>query len=152
MWQRIQTVYMAVVAILFGVMLTTPIVGFSDASANYVLNYAGVVSVGNEPTLVLNTMFLTVVELIIALVALVSIFLYKKRMLQVRLSIFNTILMIGYYFLLAMYIYIVTSNTEMQFSLRLPIVFPLIGAILTYLAIRAIGKDEALIRSLNRIR
>lgn len=37
-------------------------------------------------------------------------------------------------------------------SFKIPAAFPLVVIILDYLAIRSIGKDEALIRSLNRIR
>ena len=37
-------------------------------------------------------------------------------------------------------------------AFKIPIAFPVVAIILDYLAIRAIGKDEALIRSLNRIR
>ena len=41
---------------------------------------------------------------------------------------------------------------EGDFVYKLPIVFPVINIILTYLAIRAIGRDEALVRSLDRLR
>ena len=37
-------------------------------------------------------------------------------------------------------------------SYEITAIFPFVAAILTYLAIRAIGKDEALIRSMDRIR
>jgi len=37
-------------------------------------------------------------------------------------------------------------------SFKIAVAFPLVAIILDYLAIRSIGKDEALIRSLNRIR
>jgi hypothetical protein len=39
-----------------------------------------------------------------------------------------------------------------QVAFKIPVVFPIVAVILDFLAIRAIGKDEALIRSLNRIR
>jgi hypothetical protein len=37
-------------------------------------------------------------------------------------------------------------------SFNIAVVFPLIAIILDYLAIRNIGKDEALVRSIDRIR
>jgi hypothetical protein len=37
-------------------------------------------------------------------------------------------------------------------AFKVTVVFPVVAAILDFLAIRALGKDEALVRSLNRIR
>ncbi|MDD2382096.1 MAG: DUF4293 family protein [Mariniphaga sp.] len=34
----------------------------------------------------------------------------------------------------------------------MPMIFPLLAVVLDYLAIRAIGKDEVLVRSMDRIR
>ncbi len=152
MWQRIQTFYMVVVAILFAVMLTTPIVDFTGVSGEYVLNFFGIQSVSTKPELILNTMFLSIIEIIIAIISLVAVFFFKKRIIQIRLNVFNAILMIGYYILLSMYIYIAGKDGNLDFHLRMPVAFPLVSAILTYLAIRAIGKDEALVRSFDRIR
>jgi hypothetical protein len=41
---------------------------------------------------------------------------------------------------------------EVDVAYKFPMTFPLIAAVFDYLAIRAIGKDEALVRSLDRIR
>lgn len=152
MWQRIQTVYMAVVVILFGVMLSSPLIDFTGAGASYVLNYAGIVSTKDLTVVLQNTVFLTVIEVIIALVALVSLFLYKKRILQIRLCIINIVLMLGYYALLFLYVYIAVTANKLDYKVNISLVFPLVSAILTYLAVRAIGRDEELVRSLNRVR
>ena len=45
-----------------------------------------------------------------------------------------------------------SKNLEAAVSYNYVVVFPLIAIVLTILAMIAIGKDEALIRSLNRIR
>jgi hypothetical protein len=151
MWQRVQTLYFVAVLAMFGCMLIIPLVNLNMGNETFVLNYQGIVSVGDKPELVQQTVMLTILEAVIAIIAGISIFLFKKRMIQIRFTIFNLVLMVGYYVLLALYLY-VASKSGMDFHLRLPVVFPIIGIILSYLAIRAIGKDEALIRSLNRIR
>ena len=46
----------------------------------------------------------------------------------------------------------VKDMAEAVIAYKIFMVFPAISAILNYLAIRAIGKDEALIRSIDRIR
>lgn len=60
--------------------------------------------------------------------------------------------MLGYIGLNYYYIKSFANQLNSVISYQIIVVFPLISAILTYLAIRAIGKDEALIRSLDRIR
>ena len=54
------------------------------------------------------------------------------------------------------YFFYFKSNTVAEDVLPthilLPLALPIINIILTYLAIRAIGKDEALVRSLDRLR
>jgi hypothetical protein len=50
------------------------------------------------------------------------------------------------------FFFIYYSLGDAQVSYKVSIFFPLIAVILDYLAIRAIGKDEALIRSIDRIR
>ncbi|MCK5170207.1 MAG: DUF4293 domain-containing protein, partial [Bacteroidales bacterium] len=86
------------------------------------------------------------------LISFISIFLYKKRIIQMRINSFNIILMIGYLGLNYYYIQNFSKQLDGVVSYEITTIFPFVAAILTYLAIRAIGKDEALIRSMDRIR
>jgi uncharacterized membrane-anchored protein YitT (DUF2179 family) len=72
--------------------------------------------------------------------------------LQIRLSIINSVLLAGYYGLLFIYLWQAGNVLNADWYLNIVTAFPLINIILTFLAIRAIGKDEALIKSLNRLR
>jgi len=69
-----------------------------------------------------------------------------------RINLINIILMIGYLGLNYYYIQSFTNQLNGVVSYKITVIFPVVAAILTYLAIRAIGKDEALIRSMDRIR
>jgi hypothetical protein len=60
------------------------------------------------------------------------------------------VLLLGLFGLFFYYTYVGISGAKVAF--KIPVVFPIVAVILDYLAIRGIGKDEALIRSLNRIR
>jgi len=84
------------------------------------------------------------------LLHLIIIFLYKKRILQIKILGFTMVLLLGLVGVMLYFLYAAFEGAEVVF--KIPIVFPVIAFILDYLAIRAIGKDEALIRSLNRIR
>ena len=71
-------------------------------------------------------------------------------MLQIRLAIFSIVMMVGYYLALVAYIFLLAENTT--FSASWSICLPLIGIILNWLAVRAIGADEALVRAYDRLR
>ncbi|MDR2475113.1 MAG: DUF4293 domain-containing protein [Bacteroidales bacterium] len=76
----------------------------------------------------------------------VIIFLYKKRKLQIFLCWINNIL-IAVFCGIAFYLFRQTE-TNIVFSMILPFA----ALVLNLLAIHRIRKDEALIRSLNRLR
>ena len=63
---------------------------------------------------------------------------------------FTIILLIGLFGLFFYFAYAGFDGATTSF--KIPVSFPLIAAILDYLAIRNIGKDEALIRSVDRLR
>lgn len=106
-----------------------------------------------QPELIYPTWGLFALSAIVALVALVTIFLFKKRMLQIRLCVFNAILMLGIYGMFGFFIWNLKGQMDnVVVSLKFALAFPLVSLILDYLAIRNIGADEALVRSLNRLR
>lgn len=151
MIQRIQTIYLLIVVILTGFCLSSSLFTFELNSDIFALtpyklsNEAGITL---KSTHSLSTLF----HLIFTL-GIVSIFLYKKRMLQIRLSIFGAILNLGTYALMAYYFFTFSKDMNLSMgSLKIGAIFPVINIIMLILAIRSIGKDEAMVRSLDRIR
>jgi hypothetical protein len=123
---------------------------FADISVNnelYTFLARGIYS-GDE--LLFNGVAIFIFIPIITLLHFVVIFLYKKRILQIRILVFSVVLLLGLFGLFFYFTYAGFTGAKVAF--KVPVVFPVIAAILDFLAIRAIGKDEALIRSLNRIR
>ena len=82
----------------------------------------------------------------------VDIFLYKKRILQARLNIFLVMLCLGYYGVLALYIWLAKISMNVEWHILPYASFPLICMVLTLMATRRILKDEALVRAADRIR
>ena len=77
----------------------------------------------------------------------------RKRILQIRLCVFNALLILGFYGFFAFLIYSLKGDMEgASVSVKIALSFPLVNLILDYLAIRNIGADEALVRSLDRLR
>ena len=90
--------------------------------------------------------------ILIPALALVDIFLYKKRILQARLNIFLTMLCLGYYGVLAIYVWQAKLALGVEWHILPWASFPLICMVLTLMATRRILKDEALVRAADRIR
>ena len=152
MIQRIQSVYLLIVCILLGTLFVYPFAELLASNGQlFVYNFNGL-TISGEEKLYLLTVPPVILLSITVFIALMSIFLYKKRILQMRLSSFNIILMIGFVGLNYYYLHNFSKQLDGVISYQIAAVFPLIAAILSFLAVRAIGKDEALVRSMDRIR
>jgi len=153
MIQRIQTLFLLGASLLLFLMFILPLASVSTGDGLQVeMIYRGFVfdeSAGKEDVF---NFALAVLLLINLLISFLSIFLFKKRILQIRLSVMNILLLIGLVVLMYFSLNKFTAEWEAIIQYKIAMAFPLVAAILSYLAIRAIGKDEALIRSMNRIR
>ena len=152
MIQRIQTVYLFIASLLVALTGWMPMAEMARGTEVFRFTAKGIFDTATQQ-LVINGWPLLVMAIIICALQMVTIFLYKKRMLQIRISTFNLILMIG--FIGVSWFFIHSSKKtmgEFVYAFKAAISFPLVAAILNYLAIRAIGRDEALVRSVDRIR
>ncbi len=147
MIQRIQTVYVFVAALLIGSLYKLKLADLSINDELYTF-FAEGISKGEMQ--VANGLPIFVFIGIVAILHVLVLFLYKKRVLQIRILVFTIMLMLGLFGMFFYFAYASFAGAKVAF--KIPVVFPVVAAILDYLAIRAIGKDEALIRSLNRIR
>ena len=87
-----------------------------------------------------------------AFTSFAAIFLFKRRMFQVRLSVFSSLILVGYYIVFGVFVYVFKSRYDADFTLSWTAAFPAVGLILDYLAFRNIMKDELIVRSLDRLR
>ena len=126
MIQRIQSLYLLISTLLIGLML---LFSYPDKVQDGVVSF--------------------MIGLIMTIQAFV-IFNYKNRKWQIRVTRISMILLILLSGLCLYFTYFSNSGTQEGF--KISTVFPLVAVILDYLAIHAIGKDEALIRSIDRIR
>ena len=155
MIQRIQTVYLLLVAGLFSALLFLPVALIKSGDALYTFDVLGLHTVTAPSELVYPAWSLFFIAAVIIILSFVIIFLYKRRMLQIRLCVYNAFLIIGFCLLTGFYLWKFGNSSQlgdMKFTLRLWASFPVIALILDYLAIRNIGADEVLVRSLERLR
>ena len=105
------------------------------------------------PAIQLNGLWgLLLASALIPVIALVDIFLYNKRLLQARLNIFTIMLCLGYYGVLAIYIYLAKLVIDVDVYVMGWACLPLVCLVLTVMATRRILKDEAMVRAADRLR
>ena len=151
MIQRIQTLYLLAVVILGIALIWLPVVQLVSPADAQELQVWELTALGGAPLQGLWGML--VATLLIPVLALVDIFLYNKRILQARLNIFTVMLCLGWYGVLAIYIWLAKETIpDIQWHIMPWAVLPLLCLVLTLMATRAILKDEALVRAADRIR
>ena len=149
MIQRIQSVYLLAVTILMIICLCNPI-GSIIAADKQISEFYNLFISMPDGSKAYDPWALFAIQMIIAVLAFITIFLFKKRMLQIRLTIFSSVLLIGYYMALVAYILMLAEDTS--FSASWTICLPFVAIILNWLAIRGIGADEALVKAYDRLR
>jgi hypothetical protein len=150
MIQRIQSVYLLVVGILLILCVSSSIGTFMTPDSQFatLTNLAVRDADGGADY---SPWALCVLLWVSAVLAFVTIFLFHKRIWQIRLTGFSSILLIGYYVVLAAFILMAVPG-EVSVSLSWPVCLPFVALILNWLAIRAIGKDEMLVKAYDRLR
>lgn len=155
MIQRIQTLYMFLTALLMSLMIFFPL-GYIIAEAKtygmcaFWLEPAG----GGER---IYTWGLGIIVSAAALLPLVNIFLFKKRLIQYRLCMSEFALLLGAQIIALLFFYKLAAAFAGQLdtaetTLAVPMFFPAAAMIFNWLALRGVKKDILLLKSLDRIR
>lgn len=148
MIQRIQTVYLLFVVGLLITAMCLPLGYFIDAETTYTFTSRGISLAETYH----SSWGLFGILLLGSIITLACIFLYKNRVLQLRMTIFNSVLLVGFYLAFIAFYWVLKGDLEMSFQIHWALCFPLICIILNYLAIRAIGRDEVLVKAADRLR
>lgn len=150
MIQRVQTFFLFLTSLAMLMSVLTPLAYLTFNQQEVVFEGLGFYQ---NQTIIYSTWGLFLIGAISSVLALITIFLFKNRVLQIRLSIFNIFLMIGFYLFAGFLLFMRNPQADITFEkIGVGLIMPLISIILTWLAIRKIGADEALVRSLNRLR
>lgn len=152
MIQRIQTLYLLLSVALIVAAMCLPIGSFiaPDGVTTHVLKPLGLTLADGTCQ---STWGLWGILLLDTVVAACTIFLYKNRMLQVRTTVFNTLLMAGYYLACVAFVFMLKGDLEgVSFTPGWALCFPAIAIILHYLAFRGIMSDEVMVRAADRLR
>ena len=175
MLQRIQSVYLFIVTVLTALMTFMPLGEFRSGQERIELKMYGFVYkttapdniAAEAPASVVTDELASTAEtissawgLLITIIAatvlpFVTIFLYKNRLLQLRLCIVEMILLCGIILFVAWYMrmgYLNLKDIRLDVIVQVSGILPLISLIFTWLALRGIKKDILLLKSMDRIR
>lgn len=163
MIQRIQTVFLALLLALMAMAHFVDFASFSVGNSIYNFDiYYLFKFTATEDVKVSAHWYLVIISILIQIVALITIFMYKKRALQMMLCKFNFLLLTAFIALLFMVYgnyqtiaqdYASTiENAIVTTHYKFALFIPLLALIFNFLALRFIKKDEDLIRSADRIR
>lgn len=127
MWQRIQTLYLAIATALVAAMF------FCDKAQ-------GIAFTAFWPY--------TVLLVIITILNILALTTWKFRIFQVRTAVLSAIITLALQAWLVVD-FVVTGNDPV---FRLPSIFPIVAVILDVMAARSIWADELMVRSASRLR
>ena len=157
MIQRIQTLYLTATVIALVLLFSFPLANYDKGMQGiYTLSVTGMKYMIDPPVYVNFWLTFPMLFMVAAMIILAvsAIFLYKKRMTQLLLV--NIVFMLNVILIILIFIYYIEHFRQM---LQLPsshyafgVYIPLITLVLMILANRAIRKDEALVRSSDRLR
>lgn len=151
MLQRLQSLYLFLSFALYIALFSSPVFYIVENSISYSV-YLNKINPALEGT-VHGLLPLRIIISLVAVISFFSIFLFRKRKLQIRFVQIAQIFILASIISLGIYHYIYTHYGH-QFHVRLTpfVVIPIISLFLNFLAIRGIRKDQALIDSLDRLR
>lgn len=154
MLQRVQTLYLLASVVLLGLLFFVPLASYlvQPQMERMFLGVTGLLSEGLKPERIFAPWALTVLAAVVTALPLVCVFLFKKRMLQLRLCIVNVVLLLGLQAVLTYVVIAVGKQLAAKPDWGFVFIMPVVAIILHVLATRAIAKDEALVRSLDRLR
>lgn len=151
MIQRPQTLLLLAIVILMGLTAFSPIWSF-ESESNSVLLDAQKITISNETS---STIYLSILLLVSAALALFNIFQFKNRRLQLVLCSINNISITSFLLVVS---FISVPNASELAGIKEGGVFnwtfylPVAAIAANFIASKLIKKDEELVRSMDRMR
>lgn len=154
MIQRIQTVFFFLGALLLILLAFFPVAELLDANQQiFSMTSIAVDQIGNpEWESPYQVYPVALMLFVLAAGALISIFLFKKRMLQSRIAMLLVILSILWPGLVYLYVSLVADLLQATFAIEPVVVVSFLAALLFFMARRRILMDDALVKSYDRLR
>ena len=137
MWQRIQTLYLAISAVLLFILCFSDLYTVADADGMQYVTYWQF----RKP-------YFGILLGVLLAMTLLALFTFKVRILQMRLATLSGLVALGMTGWLAYFYFTAPENVAFKWT----VIFPLIAAICDFLAARGCFQDQLMVESAYRIR
>ncbi len=148
MIQRIQTLFFLGVVLISVLLIFVPVYELPDIQVPP--NADGTPAV--KAISIANNALLMLLNGAVGIFALVAVFLYRNRNLQVRIGNLMLLLLCVEVGLLFFVADTMATNLDQRLHYRYGSYLPLVSLLFTFLAVRFVKRDEALVRSADRLR
>jgi hypothetical protein len=154
MIQRMQTIYFLIAALLIGSLLFVPFVEIVSVMGEaYRFDSGGFYSEGvQNPKMLFGSFPIILLCIISIILIMTTIFQYRYRTRQIIFSKWIILILLALLAIICFDIWRCINLVPGSHELKIYILFPIIAVVLIYMAIKAIIKDEKLLKSANRIR
>ena len=137
MWQRIQTLYLAVSTVLLFILFFSDLYTVASPEGMQYTTY-----------LQFRKPFFAILLSILTAMTVLALITFKVRILQMRLSTPSALVALGMTGWLAYYYFTAPENVTFKWT----VIFPLLAAICDFLAARGCFQDQLMVESAYRIR
>lgn len=150
MLQRIQTVFLLLITVFSVLQLFVPFQTITTYESTLMLYLSPATYNGSTQAIIHLPL---VICLLITLLSLITVFMYKKRSLQMKLCTLIALVSFALTASLFLFTYVKLDNEyETVINYNTAAFIPLINIILAFIAKRFIKKDDDLVKSADRIR
>lgn len=151
MIQRIQTVYLFLSGVVMSLLFLNHMVSIESSDRSAELWLSGIKESGTEDY-VLQSWPLMVLAVIIIFIYLITILMYKKRELQMRLIVYAIILVFGFVGVGAFYVIQGANMIDGKITMEYFSVMPGVAVMMSIMAWRGIRRDYLMLKAVDRIR
>jgi hypothetical protein len=162
MIQRIQSLYLLMVIIAYSLLFFFPIASYKTVPVDIValtlvtptnnITSFSLLKITSDKFSSNSTIPLIAVVVILALAVMVTIFLYKKRLLQIKITAIILLAHIGFIAALFYFADSVAKKVGVEAAYETGAYIALIPLVFLVLANRSIRRDEKMVRSTDRLR
>jgi hypothetical protein len=158
MWQRVQTIFLALVIVSMVVGIFFPIWVGVDADVTYKLfplHFSSYEETDNGQLAVASYFPYSITAILMmaaATIALMELRRYDNRILQVKLGTLNSLILMGVMISAVVLANKMTDAHPVNWNYGLGLYIPFAGVTFNWLAVRFIRRDEKLVRDSERIR
>ncbi len=155
MIQRAQSIYLFLVVVLMSLFFLFPIADLitSDSVSLKLYSYGLKKIVNGESQKLMSTLPLLILAVAISIINFYNIFLFSRRTAQMRLCVYNILLMIGLVLLSFYYFRVVYKVYEIAYHhFKIAAIIPVLCIVLNIMAFSGIKRDELLVKTYERLR